>query len=172
MTITIRPCTTEDLGALQAISIATFRATFADQNSPEQMQAYLERALSLSQLENELACVGSSFYFICANEEIAGYLKVNTGDAQTERMGDDALEVERIYVLTTFHKQGLGKRLVQKAIDLALERNKARIWLGVWEKNERAIAFYEKMGFVQTGTHAFYMGDEEQLDYIMTRTLR
>ncbi|WP_426452993.1 GNAT family N-acetyltransferase [Paenibacillus sp. S-38] len=171
MTIGIKKCTMEDLGLLQEISVKTFNETFRDQNSPEQMKAYLERAFNLTQLEKELSNPSSAFYFIYSNEDIAGYLKVNTDDAQSEFMGSDSLEIERIYIRKAFHKQGLGKYLLNKAIDLSMERNKAKIWLGVWEKNENAIAFYKKMEFVQTGAHTFYMGDEEQIDYIMTKTL-
>ena len=86
-------------------------------------------------------------------------------------MGNDSLEIERIYIRKKLHKQGLGKYLINKAIEIAIERNKEKIWLGVWEKNESAITFYKKMDFVQTGTHSFYMGDEEQIDFIMTKTL-
>ncbi|MNW09975.1 Protease synthase and sporulation negative regulatory protein PAI 1 [compost metagenome] len=60
---------------------------------------------------------------------------------------------------------------MNKALDIAKDQNKEKIWLGVWEKNENAIKFYEKMNFVQTGTHSFYMGNEEQIDFIMTKTL-
>ena len=102
---------------------------------------------------------------------MAGYLKVNISHAQSEEMGNEALEVERIYIKNTYQKHGLGKRLIHKAIEIAMELNKKNIWLGVWEKNVNAIAFYEKMGFVKTGTHSFYMGDEEQTDYIMLKTL-
>lgn len=135
------------------------------------MKAYLERAFNLKQLEKELSNISSEFYFIYSNEEIAGYLKVNINDAQSEKMGNDSLEIERIYIRKKLHKQGLGKYLIKKAIEIAIERNKEKIWLGVWEKNESAIAFYKKMGFVQTGAHSFYMGDEEQIDFIMTKTL-
>ena len=61
--------------------------------------------------------------------------------------------------------------MLNKAMEIAMERNKRKVWLGVWEKNENALAFYKKMGFVQTGAHSFYMGDEEQMDFIMTKTL-
>ena len=171
MTINIKKCTFEDLGLLQEISVETFNETFKNQNSPENMNAYLERAFNLKQLEKELSNISSEFYFIYFNNEIAGYLKVNTNDAQTEEMGDDSLEIERIYIRKKFQKQGLGKYLLNKAMEIAIERNKKKIWLGVWEKNENAIAFYKKMGFVQTGAHSFYMGDEEQMDFIMTKTL-
>ncbi|ALC89168.1 GNAT family acetyltransferase [Bacillus sp. FJAT-18017] len=171
MTIHIRQCTLEDARILQEISYETFNDTFAHQNSPENMNAYLERAFNITQLEKELATDSSDFFFVYFNKEIAGYLKVNTNDAQSEQMGNDSLEIERIYVRNNFQKHGLGKHLLNKAVDIAVERNKKKIWLGVWEKNENAIAFYNKMGFVQTGAHSFYMGDEEQIDFIMTKTL-
>lgn len=170
MTINIKKCSLEDLGLLQDISVETFNETFKDQNSPENVKAYLERAFNINQLEKEVSNISSEFYFIYANGEIAGYLKVNTHDAQTEMMGNDSLEIERIYIKDKFQKHGLGKFLMNKAVEIAMERNKKSIWLGVWERNENAIAFYKKMGFVQTGTHSFYMGDEEQKDFIMTKT--
>ncbi|GGF98400.1 spermidine/spermine N(1)-acetyltransferase [Paenibacillus albidus] len=171
MTINITKCTFEDLGLLQEISVETFNETFMNQNSPENMKTYLEKSFNLTQLEKELSNIASEFYFIYSNEEIAGYLKVNTNDAQTEIMGNDSLEIERIYIRKKFHKQGLGSYLLNKAIEVAIKRNKEKLWLGVWEKNESAITFYKKMDFVQTGAHSFYMGDEEQVDFIMTKTL-
>lgn len=171
MTINIKKCTLEDLGLLQEISVETFKETFKNQNSPENMKAYLEKAFNLKQLEEELSNISSEFYFIYSNKEIAGYLKINTNNAQTEIMGNDSLEIERIYIRKKFHKQGLGKYLINKAIEISIKRNKEKIWLGVWEKNENAITFYKRMEFVQTGAHSFYLGDEEQIDFIMTKTL-
>jgi diamine N-acetyltransferase len=171
MTIEIKKCTLEDLHTLQEISYETFHQTFKDQNSPENMAAYLEKAFNLNQLEKELSHPSSLFYFVYSNGEVAGYLKMNTNDAQSEEMGDESLEIERIYIHQTFQKHGLGKHLFQKAMEVAMEQHKTKIWLGVWEKNQNAIGFYQRMGFVQTGTHSFYMGEEEQTDYIMTKTL-
>lgn len=171
MTINIKKCTLEDLRRLQEISYETFNETFKDQNSPDNMEAYLEKAFNLKQLETELSQPSSQFYFVEFEGETAGYLKVNTDEAQTEEMGDEALEIERIYIRSPFQKQGLGKYLFHKALESAMELNKKKIWLGVWEKNEKAISFYKKMGFVQTGVHSFYMGDEEQTDFIMAKTL-
>ncbi|HWO78137.1 MAG TPA: GNAT family N-acetyltransferase [Bacillus sp. (in: firmicutes)] len=172
MTIYIKQCNLQDLRKLQEISYETFYETFKDQNSPENMNAYLERAFNLKQLEKELSNISSQFFFVYFNNEVAGYLKVNTNDAQSEEMGDESLEIERIYIKSKFQKHGLGKCLLNKAMEIAMESNKKKIWLGVWEKNENAIAFYKKMGFVQTGAHSFYMGDEEQTDFIMTKILK
>jgi ribosomal protein S18 acetylase RimI-like enzyme len=171
MIINIKKCTLEDSRKLQEISYETFNETFMQQNSPENMNAYLERAFNLKQLEKELSNISSQFFFVNFNNEVAGYLKVNTNDAQSEEMGNESLEIERIYIKNKLQKHGLGKYLLNKAMEIAMERNKKKIWLGVWEKNENAIAFYLKMGFVQTGAHSFYMGDEEQTDLIMTKTL-
>jgi diamine N-acetyltransferase len=171
MTVKIKKCALSDSRELQEISYETFNETFKHQNSPENMKAYLEKAFNLEQLEKELSNINSQFYFVYFNDEIAGYLKINTSEAQSEEMGDESLEIERIYVKQKFHKHGLGKFLLNKAVDMAKELDKKELWLGVWEKNENAIAFYKKMGFVQTGVHSFQMGDEEQMDLIMTKTL-
>ncbi|WP_202707720.1 GNAT family N-acetyltransferase [Sporosalibacterium faouarense] len=171
MAINIKKCTIEDVHKLKEISYETFNETFKDQNSPENINAYLERSFNLKQLEKELSNNYSKFFFIYFNDELAGYLKVNINDAQTEEMGDELLEVERIYIKNRFQKHGLGKYLLNKALEIAKKLDKKKIWLGVWEENENAIAFYKKMGFVQTDAHSFYMGDEEQTDYIMIKKL-
>ncbi|SDK56803.1 Ribosomal protein S18 acetylase RimI [Paenibacillus sp. OK060] len=171
MTVEIRACSREDLQKLQEISIETFHDTFKDQNSPDNMRAYLERAFNAKQLEDELSNSCSDIFFVYYNKELAGYLKVNREGAQSEQMSDASLEIERIYIRKKFQMHGLGKYLLNKAMETALEHQKKEVWLGVWEKNDNAIAFYKKMGFVQTGSHSFYMGDEEQIDFIMVKTL-
>ncbi|WP_404427416.1 GNAT family N-acetyltransferase [Ureibacillus chungkukjangi] len=171
MSIEITKCNLEDLQTLQEVSIETFYEAFKEQNSPESMEAYLEKAFNLEKLELEISNISSQFFLIHFSNEVAGYLKININEAQSEEMGDESLEVERIYLKTKFQKHGLGKVLLNKAIEIATDLDKKKVWLGVWEENENAIAFYKKMGFVQTGTHSFYMGDEEQLDFIMTKTL-
>ncbi|SDE22885.1 Ribosomal protein S18 acetylase RimI [Paenibacillus sp. UNCCL117] len=171
MTKHIKKCTFDDLGVLQEVSVETFTETFKNDNSPENMKAYLEKAFNLKQLEKELSSSSSQFFFVYLDDEVAGYLKVNTNDAQSEEMGEESLEIERIYIKSSFQKHGLGKYLLDQAIEIATELRKKKIWLGVWEKNKNAIAFYKKMGFVETGAHSFYMGDEEQIDFIMAKTL-
>ncbi|WP_034761631.1 GNAT family N-acetyltransferase [Rossellomorea vietnamensis] len=171
MTIILKKCTIDDAHTLQEISYDTFNETFKHQNSPKNMKSYLEKAFNVEQVETELSHRSSHFYLVYVHEDVAGYLKVNTGDAQSEEMGDESLEIERIYIKRSFQKHGLGKYLLNKAFEMATERHLKTIWLGVWEKNENAIAFYKKMGFVETGSHSFYMGDEEQRDLIMTKSI-
>lgn len=171
MNIQLIQCTTENLDALQTISRDTFYESFHEQNCEESMIAYLNTAFSADKLTVELENKQSLFKLLYVNEELAGYLKVNTDEAQSEQLGQDTLEVERIYILSRFQKVGLGKVLMDEAIKLANKKNKNKIWLGVWEKNLNAIAFYEKAGFAKTGSHSFFMGEEEQIDFIMIKHL-
>ncbi|MDQ0208662.1 GNAT family N-acetyltransferase [Alkalicoccobacillus murimartini] len=167
----VEECQLKDIELLQKVSIETFNDTFKDQNSPENMEAYLLKAYNLNQLVKELKNESSMFYFIYDEANIAGYLKINVNEAQSEQMSHDRLEVERIYIRKEFQGKGLGKYLIEKAIMTATDLNKKKIWLGVWEENKKAIRFYHKIGFLQTGTHSFYMGDDEQIDLIMMKVL-
>lgn len=172
MTIEIRNGTLEDLSMLQKMSIETFRDTFEEHNTAEDLQNYLERAYNTKQLRTALLNTDSAFYFIYYQIELAGYLKININEAQTETNGTDFLEVEKIYIRSEFKRKGIGKALIQKATELARKYQKNKIWLGVWEQNFAAIAFYERLGFVRTSTHTFFMGDKEQTDFIMTKELK
>jgi len=172
MNVNIRKCRYEDLQLLQEISIETFTDTFKEQNSPKNLKNYLDRAFSSTQLESEISNIYSEFFFIYTDEELAGYLKINMNEAQSENIADEALEIERIYIRKKSKGKGIGKHLINQALDIAIKNNKTSIWLGVWEKNDIAIKFYERMGFVHRGSHSFYMGDEEQIDYIMIKELR
>lgn len=171
MSISMRKCELADLNQLREISIETFTDTFLAQNSLEQIAAYLNQSYSRERLMAEIMNSDSAFYFIYLNEELAGYLKLNVAGAQSEPMGVDALEVERIYVRTSYKRKGLGKHLINYATEIGKYHKKKKIWLGVWEKNEKALGFYKKFGFTKTDSHSFYMGKEEQIDFIMTKTL-
>lgn len=171
MTIKIRKCTLQDLHTLQEISIQTFDETFRAKNKPENIEAYLKMNFQSSLLKKELAHPSSEFYFIYYNNQLAGYLKLNTLDAQTEKMNEDSLEIERLYLLSSFQKKGLGDEWMNFAFKRAKELNKQTIWLGVWEKNVNAIAYYKKYGFKKVDAHSFYMGDEEQIDWIFSVSL-
>ena len=172
MNIQIKQCSLQDIHILQHLSIQTFKETFEKQNKAENMKAYLDKAFTLEQLQKELTNEHSQFFFAYVDDSIVGYLKVNTMEAQTEDMGADSLEIERIYIKSDYQKHGLGKLLYEKALEIAKANNKQSVWLGVWEKNENAIAFYKRLGFVPEGSHSFYMGDERQTDIIMKKSLK
>lgn len=161
----------KDVETLRSLSIQTFTETFAGQNTESDMQKYISEKLSTEKLLAELLHPGSEFYFIRWNNEIAGYLKLNSGSAQTEKHHENSLEIERIYVLNNYHGKGAGYLLLKKAIEVAREKQDAYIWLGVWEKNTSAIAFYTKNGFVTYDKHIFKLGNDEQTDLMMRLNL-
>ena len=156
-----------EINALQKISKDTFVEAFSKQNTEENMRKYLEENLSIQQLTNELLNSESSFYFARMDEKIIGYLKVNFGKAQTDFKEDDSIEIERVYVLSEFHGKDVGKKLLDKAIEISREKNAKSVWLGVWEKNYKAIRFYQKNGFLEFGKHPFILGDDIQTDILM-----
>jgi len=170
-TIEIKRVTIDDIEQLQRIGRQTFNETFAASNPAANMAKYLEEGFSAEKLSNELNTPGSEFYFAVLENNVIGYLKVNSGNSQTELKNENALEIERIYVLQEYHGKKVGQVLYEKAIQLAHEKNAAYVWLGVWEENPRAISFYQKNGFVEFDKHIFKLGEDEQTDIMMKKLL-
>ena len=136
------------------------------------MAAYLDKAFSEEQLHKELSNPESEFYFAKDGQEVLGYLKINVGSAQTECKEENSLEVERIYVSKDFQGKKIGQLLFQKGMELARQKHMDFVWLGVWEKNTKAIRFYEKNGFKAFDSHSFMLGSDEQTDILMRFTLK
>lgn len=166
-TVTIHRANREDLEDLQSVSRTTFKESFGEQNTPEDMEKYLREKFNEEQLLLELDNPDSLFYLAKLNKEVVGYLKLNTGQAQTELRDESGLEIERIYVLNKFIGKGIGKQLFNLTLDIARQKKSHFIWLGVWEKNERALTFYHKNGFVEFDKHIFVLGDDHQTDILM-----
>jgi ribosomal protein S18 acetylase RimI-like enzyme len=171
MNIIIQPASPLDLAALQAIGRTTFEEAFAANNSEENLAAYLEEGFSKQKLEAELRNENSQFYFALETDKVIGYLKVNFGDAQSEKQDPNALEIERIYVLQQYHGKQVGALLYEQALAIAKTRKAPYMWLGVWVENPRAIRFYQKQGFVEFGEHIFQLGEEAQRDVLMKKML-
>lgn len=166
-TIEIYKIDITSLESLQKISKQTFFETFADSNSEENMQHYLNDGFSLEKLTSELLNPNSEFYFAAFENDIVGYLKINFGEAQTEYIDKTALEIERIYVLKEFHGKNVGQLLYDKALQIAKQFKMNYLWLGVWEENPRAIQFYKKNGFEEFDKHIFTLGNDKQTDIMM-----
>ncbi|HEY0222288.1 MAG TPA: GNAT family N-acetyltransferase [Lactovum miscens] len=169
--ITLKKVTQKELLDLQKISIETFTETFLDDNNAESLKIYLEKAYNFKKLSSEVANTESNFQFIYYGKQLAGYIKLNVGVAQSEMVGLNTLEVERIYIKSSYKRLGLGKYLLNYAFKQAQELNKSKVWLGVWEQNINALNFYRKMGFVYFGKHIFDLGGEKQCDLLMEITI-
>lgn len=166
-TILLRKATINDIEQLKQIGQQTFLETFSSTNTQEDMQKYLKESFTNEKLINELSNMHSIFYFALGENKVIGYLKINVDDAQTELQDPSTLEIERIYVLKEFHGNKVGQLLYNKALEIAKLQSKTYIWLGVWEQNYRAIAFYEKQGFIPFDKHIFTLGSDQQTDIMM-----
>lgn len=169
--VTIQKVQLSDAETLLSFSKNTFYEFFAHLNTPANMEAYSSVAFTLPKIQAELNDPDSQFYFAMLDNQLAGYIKLNFAGAQTEFHDEKALEVERIYVSGEHHGKYIGKQLLDFAIDTAIKKQFAYIWLGVWEHNSKAIAFYERNGFQLFGSHNFLLGDDRQTDLLMRKEL-
>lgn len=160
-----------DVYSLQELSIKTFMEAFAEDNSDKDMQVYIRQSFASKKLASELNNPDSEFYIYRSDVLPVAYLKVNFGLAQSESMGEEALELERIYVLQTYKGKGVGQFLLDKAIEIGRSKKAKFIWLGVWEHNHQALAFYRKNGFEVFGQHVFQFGNDPQTDLMMRLSL-
>jgi ribosomal protein S18 acetylase RimI-like enzyme len=167
--IEVRRVSLNDIEALAQIGRQTFEKTNSDTSSVNNIVKYMEEGFSVDKLTEEVRNIASQFYFATLNEQVIGYLKLNTGNSQTAALDDEALEIERIYVLAAYHGHKVGQLLYNKAMQIAEERKSPFVWLCVWEKNPRAIRFYEKNGFVAFDKKNFKLGEEEQTDIMMKK---
>lgn len=137
------------------------------------MDAYVRDAFSVKRLLAELADPDSAFFLAFAEGTHApgGYAKLLTGVPDPSVTGPDPIEIERIYVERNAIGRGLGAALMRRCLEEAVARGRRTVWLGVWEHNERAIAFYERWGFEVVGSHVFQLGSDAQNDLIMVKTL-
>lgn len=167
----LRKCGREDLPMLKQICEKTFVETFGEENSEEDMEQYLKETFSEEVLKKELVEQNSLYYLALVEERPAGYMKLNFREAQTEQGHENAVEIQRIYVLQEVKGLGIGRMMMEKALEIGRERSLQYVWLGVWEHNHAAIAFYEKLGFVKFDTHVFVLGEDHQTDHLMKRAL-
>lgn len=169
--ITIKKASTEDLETIQNVGRETFYETFAKHNSEDEMQKYLDESFASEKLIKELTTLDFQFFIAWEGESPIGYLKLNSGKAQTELQDENSIEIERIYVKSKYHGKKVGQILYDKALEIALQEKKKYLWLGVWEENVRAVNFYKKNGFVEFDKHIFKLGNEEQTDLMMRKFL-
>lgn len=170
--IEIRKVNIGDVRQLQKIGIQTFTESFSDVNTEENMLQYLEQAFSEERLEKELNDPHSEFYFAFSEAEVIGYIKLNSGQAQTELKDKKGLEIERIYVSKEFQGKNVGQKLYEKSLQVADKIDADYVWLGVWEENPNAIRFYKRNGFKEFDRHVFMLGEDKQWDIMMRLELK
>lgn len=167
--ITIRRANSDDASMIADISRLTFYETFAAANTPENMEKFMNEQFTKEKLMAEVGTPENIFLIAYLGDEVAGYLRLREGDNPKGLNGDPSLEIVRIYAMPDKIGKGVGKKLMEASIDIAKEKGKKALWLGVWENNQRAIDFYTKWGFQKFSEHAFMLGNEIQTDWLMKK---
>ncbi|MEO5814417.1 MAG: GNAT family N-acetyltransferase [Gemmatimonadaceae bacterium] len=166
---TIRQATIADAALLASLAATTFSDSFAADNSAENMSMYMEKAFGEDIQRSELSDPHRTVFFAEQDGRVVGYTMLHDGPVPASVGEDDALEIARLYSVKRTIGRGVGATLMQRCIDEAVARGKQTLWLAVWGKNARAIAFYERWGFVDVGSKTFTLGRDRQTDRVMAR---
>ena len=169
--LTIRRGTLGDAGLLSELGARTFSETFAADNTPEDLAAYIDTSFSVAQVTRELEDHASTFLIAEVDGHAAGYAKLHDGKPEKGVEGANPIELVRLYVSREWLGRGIGEQLMRACVDEAQQTGHDTIWLGVWERNERAQAFYRKWNFRTVGEHMFRLGSDLQRDLLMERAL-
>lgn len=149
-----------------------FYEAFAPMNSPGNMEAYMSQNFTTQKFSAQIADPRVIFLIAEIGAAPAAFAKLYDGDVPECVGGAATVEIERFYVDRQFHGKGVAQTLMKACFDRARLSGHETIYLGVWENNHRAIAFYRKCGFEVVGSHIFQMGDEAQNDLLMERRLQ
>ncbi|OCN05182.1 hypothetical protein A4S06_02020 [Erysipelotrichaceae bacterium MTC7] len=169
--VEIKEVKVEQVSFLRELAITTLYETFYTEEKAKNLKDYVHEAYDIDVLVDSLQDEYSHTFFIYCKQEIAGYLKVNVHTSQSEPMGDDGFEIQRIYILKKFKGLGLERILMDVSISLAKFYKKSFVWLGVWEHNYAAQAFYKTFGFDKVSEHDFAMGDLVETDWILKKEI-
>ena len=167
MHITIRQAGVEDHERIASLARETFVDSFAADNRPEDMAAYLEKAFSPSIQAAELTEPSSRFLIAETGGKPVGYARLVEVLAPPCIKAKKPIQLSRLYARKRSIGSGVGAALMTACIEEATRRRYDGIWLGVWGKNIRAIRFYSQWGFVQVGTQPFVLGNDRQTDLVL-----
>jgi len=167
MVISVKRATINDLEAINKMAVETFYETYAWYNTPEDMVAYTQTNFSREKTRKDLEESETIFFMAYALDELVGYAKMRRTATPPGLQTEKHIEIERVYVVQKFQKQKAGYALVKKCVEAAKEQNLEVVWLGVWKKNKKAIAFYERFGFKIFGSQVFRLGNDPQDDHLM-----
>ena len=171
MSATIRAAGVADAPWLAALAERTFRETYAAENTAENMERYVAEHFGVARQARELTDPAVQTLVADVSGEPAGYAQLVWSSAPPSVAGEAPIEITRFYVDRPWHGHGVAQLLMANLLQRAAAAGARTVWLGVWERNPRAIAFYRKSGFVEVGTHTFLLGTDPQRDFVLARPL-
>jgi len=148
-----------------------FRATFGPDNTQADMDAYCAEAFGASQQERELCDAARVCVMVERDNMLVAFAWLHIGATHPCIVGEDPVEIQRFYVEPRWHGRGVAQQLMSAALEEVVARGGQTVWLGVWDRNGRAIRFYEKQDFTDVGSHVFMLGHDAQTDRILTKSV-
>lgn len=167
--LSIRKAETADAGALAVLAESTFRETFGAANSPEDMDEHCRTSYGASIQAMEISDPARVTLLAECGGQLCGFAQLRWGQRPAGVEGESPGEIQRFYVAPAWHGKGIASELMSRCFAELAERGSDDVWLGVWEKNSRALAFYRKLGFKEVGAQVFLLGSDLQRDIVMAR---
>ncbi len=167
----IRPAVAADAAALAEFAERVFDEVFGPLNDPGDMASYLSEAFSPEIQRAEITGKENIVLLAERRGELVGYLHLAPSETPECVAGPAAVELKRLYVDPSLHGQRIGRKLLDEGLARARQAGTRTVWLGVWENNTKAQAFYTREGFTRVGEHPFVLGSDTQTDWIMARSL-
>jgi ribosomal protein S18 acetylase RimI-like enzyme len=169
--VTIRTATVADAAVVADLARRTFFDTFAATNDPSDMALHLAGSYGVEQQSRELQDPAITTLLAEENGVALAYAQVRNDHVPDCVTDPGAIELWRFYVDRGWHGRGVAKPLMERVLAVSRERGAKTLWLGVWERNDRARAFYAKCGFTDAGEHVFLFGTDPQRDLVMVMPL-
>ena len=169
--IRIRKAKIEEVAAVRELAIEVYTDTFAEHNTPENLEAFFKDSYELEKFREEFYEPDSVLYVALDDLKIIGFLRLRKCAEVDKYLGTNHIELHRLYIHRDYHGSAVSKMFMEEALAYAKACKHEWIWLGVWEKNFRAQKFYTKWGFEQFGEHVFQMGDDPQIDWLLKKKL-
>jgi len=163
----VRKALPEENDKLAKLGRETFLDTYADENHPEDMAAYLDRSFDPTIQAAELAAPASCFLIAEDATALVGYARLLEAPAPVCIKAEKTIHLMRLYARKSWIGCGVGAALMRACIDEAKSRQCHGIWLGAWGKNGRALRFYRQWGFRQVGEQPFLLGGDRQTDLVL-----
>lgn len=167
----IRRAAAEDAPLLAALAATTLRDAYSSSHTSEEVDTHIAANFTLPQVLAVIGDPAAATFLAFADAEPFGYATLRAGPVPACVFGPSPVELARIYLAKERLGKGAGSALLRACLDEARRRSHETLWLGVWEANARALAFYTKWGFRRVGTHAYVFGSTAYEDLVMARSV-
>jgi GNAT superfamily N-acetyltransferase len=169
--LNLRPAGLSDATLIANLGAQTFTQAFSAQMTPENIKEYVSVSFTPAQIGAEIKNPAHEFFIARWDEMPVGYAKLRTGKHQQKLISENPIELERLYVLEAYHQKKIGAALLEHCIQAAITNGHSTLWLAVWEKNIKAIRFYERWGFTVFDIQTFMRGHDAQTGLLMKKDL-